>query len=115
KLDTKYLTYFKAFYFAENGYHPSGNLSGYSAKKADYVVVFKSANHQTAAHEFLHSFSLPHTFTNSESTTDAEFTYIAKKTDNLLDYSHNITRDPNNNNRCSVYYWQWITANKSIT
>jgi len=111
-LDSKYASFFKAFYFAENGYHPAGNLSGYSAKNADYVVVFKSANDQTASHEFLHSFSLPHTFTNSEATADAEFTYEAKKTDNLLDYSHN---PGNNNNRCSLFYWQWIKANNSIS
>ncbi|GHC47142.1 type VI secretion system tube protein TssD [Ulvibacter litoralis] len=117
KLDKKYAAFFKAFYFAENGMPSSGvgNLSGYSAGGADYVVVFASANDQTAAHEFLHSFNLPHTFTNSEATSKAEFTYEAKKTDNLLDYSHNISSDPNNNKRCSLYYWQWIKANKSIT
>lgn len=113
--NNKYANYFKAFYFAEDGYHSSGgNLSGYSASGADYVVVFKSANDQTAVHEFLHSFSLPHTFTNKEASTSAECTYEAKKTDNLLDYSHNITSDPNNNNRCSLYYWQWKVANNSL-
>ncbi len=113
----KYANYFKAFYFAEDGYHSSGgNLSGYSAPGADYVVVFKSANDQTAVHEFLHSFSLPHTFTNKEASgsASAECTYAAKKTDNLLDYSHNIASDPNNNNRCSLYYWQWKVANNSL-
>ncbi len=115
-IDAKYSHYFKAFYFAENGMPSSGvgNLSGYSAAGADYVVVFKSANHQTASHEFLHSFSLAHTFTNSKASANAEYTYTAKKTDNLLDYSHNITSDPNNNKRCSLYYWQWIKANNSI-
>ncbi|GEQ86356.1 hypothetical protein ULMS_18640 [Patiriisocius marinistellae] len=114
-VDSKYDTYFKAFYFNENGYHAAGNLSGYSAAGANYVVVFASANDQTASHEFLHSFDLPHTFTNSEITANSECTYEAKKTDNLLDYSHNISNDPNNNKRCSLYYWQWIKANKSIT
>ena len=115
-LDVKYTDYYKAFYFAEDGYHISGNnLSGYTKPNVDWVVVFKSANHQTAAHEFLHSFKIPHTFTNKEATAIAECTYEAKKTDNLLDYSHNITSHPNNNKRCSLYYWQWITANNSIT
>ncbi|EKB62078.1 hypothetical protein HMPREF9700_00003, partial [Bergeyella zoohelcum CCUG 30536] len=63
----KYAQHFKAFYFAEHGYHPNGgNLSGYSSHGADYVVVFKSRNNQTAAHEFLHSMNLAHTFTNKE-------------------------------------------------
>lgn len=49
----KYTTNFKAFYFEENGYHPSGgNVSGFSAPKADYVVVFKSKNEQTASMNF---------------------------------------------------------------
>ncbi|MGO3184485.1 MAG: type VI secretion system tube protein TssD [Aequorivita sp.] len=113
----KYANYFKAFFFAEDGYHPSGNvLGGFSDPGEGYVVVFKSANHQTAAHEFLHSFSLPHSFTNKEATNsaNAECTYEAMKTDNLLDYSHNIASKPNNNNRCSLYYWQWKIANNSL-
>ena len=58
-LDVKYTDYYKAFYFAEDGYHISGNnLSGYTKPNVDWVVVFKSANHQTAAHEFLHSFKM---------------------------------------------------------
>ena len=112
-LDAKYgsTDFFKAFYFAEHGYHPLGNLSGYSEDRADYVVVFKSANDQTAAHEFLHSCSLAHTFTNKSVTPNAEFTYKAKQTDNLLDYSHN---PGNTSKRCSLYYWQWVRANNSI-
>ncbi|WP_440067190.1 type VI secretion system tube protein TssD [Tenacibaculum discolor] len=113
-IDAKYDSpdFFKAFYFAEHGYHPNGNLSGFSAANADYVVVFKSANDQTAAHEFLHSLNLPHTFTNIEASANAEFTYQYSKTDNLLDYSHHNPR--NNNNRCSLFHWQWIKANNSI-
>lgn len=114
KLDAKYSTYFKAFYFAENGKPSSGsgNLSGYSQANADYVVVFKSANDQTAAHEFLHSFNLTHSFANSEASANAEFTYEYRKTDNLLDYSHHTD---NNNKRCALWYWQWVRANNSIT
>ena len=113
-IDVKYDNpdFFKAFYFAEHGYHPNGNLSGFSAANADYVVVFKSANDQTAAHEFLHSLNLAHTFTNIEASANAEFTYQYSKTDNLLDYSHHNPR--NNNNRCSLFHWQWIKANNSI-
>lgn len=108
----KYTKHFKAFYFAENGYHPSGGyISGYSSYGADYVVVFKSKNNQTAAHEFLHSMNLAHTFTNKDSSANALFTYEYKKTDNLLDYSHH---GGNDNKRCSLFYWQWKQANNSI-
>lgn len=115
--DNKYTNHFKAFYFADEGFHASGNsLAGYSAPGADYVVVFKSKNDQTAAHEFLHSFNLPHTFTNKEAndSANAECTYEVEKTDNLMDYSHNLASDPNNNKRCSLYYWQWKIVNKSL-
>lgn len=110
----KYSTNFKAFYFAENGYHPSGGyVSGFSAPKADYVVVFRSKNKQTASHEFLHSMNLPHTFTNKDTSANAQFTYEFTKTDNLLDYSHRLGTG-NNNNRCSLYFWQWKQANASL-
>ncbi|WP_241614020.1 phage baseplate assembly protein V [Rhizobium sp. SSA_523] len=103
----KYGSHFKAFYFEENGYSSGGgHISGYSRFHADYVVVFKSKNNQTAAHEFLHSFNLPHTFDNSGS-----FTYEYKMTDNLLDYSHH---PDNNNKRCALWHWQWKQANSSV-
>ncbi|WP_373845906.1 hypothetical protein, partial [Bacteroides heparinolyticus] len=57
----KYGGHFKAFYFVEDGYNPNdGSLTaGFSSLGADYVVVFKCKNEQTAAHEFLHSMNLP--------------------------------------------------------
>ena len=108
----KFSKHFKAFYFAENGYNKNGgNTSGYSSSHADFVVVFKSKNDQTAAHEFLHSMNLPHTFTNKDSSGNALYTYEYSKTDNLLDYSHH---GGNDNKRCSLFYWQWKQANNSI-
>jgi uncharacterized protein involved in type VI secretion and phage assembly len=106
----KYDAHFKAFYFAEHGYDPKGNLSGYS-QGANFVAVFKSGNDQTAAHEFLHSFNLPHTFTNKKADKDAEYTYEYAKTDNLLDYSHHVSK----NGRKALWHWQWVKANGSIT
>jgi len=108
----KYKDSFKAFYFAEPG-GTSGNLSGYSQPGQEYVVVFTSANDQTASHEFLHALNLAHSFTNKESDSKAEYTYKYKKTENLLDYSHHITA--HKNDRCSLWYWQWVKANNSIT
>ncbi|WP_343687785.1 hypothetical protein [Chryseobacterium gleum] len=107
----KYTKHFKAFYFAEHGYAARGHVSGYSNYGADYVVVFKSKNEQTAAHEFLHSMNLAHTFANKEASSHALYTYEYRKTDNLLDYSHH---GGNDNKRCSLYYWQWKKANSSI-
>ena len=107
-----YKNHFKAFYFAEPG-GSTGGLSGYSQPGAEYVVVFKSANDQTASHEFLHSMNLAHSFANSEADKNAEFTYEYTKTDNLLDYSHHLPG--HKNDRCSLWYWQWVKANNSIT
>ncbi|QCW98844.1 hypothetical protein FGM00_01430 [Aggregatimonas sangjinii] len=107
-----YKDHFKAFYFAEPG-GTSGGLSGYSQPGAGYVVVFKSANEQTASHEFLHALHLAHSFANSEADKNAEFTYAYTKTDNLLDYSHHLPG--HKNDRCSLWYWQWVKANNSIT
>jgi len=108
-------TFFKAFYFGEGGLSGAsgGGLSGYSRLGADFVVVFSSANQQTASHEILHSFNLPHSFTNKESSGHALFTYEALKTENLLDYSHQVTG--HTNDRRSLWYWQWVKANDSIT
>lgn len=107
----KYKDYFKAFYFAEPGGN-TGGLSGYSQPGQEYVVVFSSANDQTASHEFLHALNLAHSFANSEASSNAEFTYQYKQTENLLDYSHHIAG--HKNDRCSLWYWQWVKANNSI-
>ena len=107
--DNKYEPHFKAFYFAEKGYK---GLSGYTQAKADWVVVFNTANDQTAAHEFLHAFNLAHSFANQEASSNAKFTYTSRKTDNLMDYSHHVPG--HENDRCSLWFWQWEQANKSI-
>jgi hypothetical protein len=91
------------------------------------VMLFPGKNDQTAAHEFLHSFKLPHSFTNKESAdedvknartpagkaaaraTTALFTFEYAKTENLMDYSHHI-----NKTRSSLWRWQWKKANKSL-
>ncbi len=110
--ENKYDDYFKAFYFGERGGFVDhkgkvNGLNGYSSGRN--VVLFPSKNDQTAAHEFLHSFNLPHSFANSEADSDARFTFEAKKTENLLDYSHQIPES-----RYSLWKWQWDTANNSV-
>nr|WP_305069633.1 type VI secretion system tube protein TssD [Flavobacterium covae] len=74
------------------------------------VMLFAGKNDQTAAHEFLHSFKLPHTFANKEADANAKFTFEYTKTENLLDYSHML-----NPPQERYTLWQWIIANGSIT
>ena len=107
RLDSKYNNYFKAFYFAEDGY----DRSGYSVFGADFVVAFDNKNDQTAAHEFMHSLNLAHSFSNEEASRFAKYTYEYKKTDNLLDYSHHVVG--HKNDRCALWHWQWIIANNA--
>ena len=110
--ENKYDDYFKAFYLGENGGQLKTNgtispLNGYATGKN--VVLFPTKNDQTAAHEFLHSFNLPHSFTNEEADSNAIFTYKYATTENILDYSHHITQT-----RYSLWKWQWDKANKSL-
>ncbi|MGV0925396.1 hypothetical protein [Empedobacter tilapiae] len=107
-----YNTYFKAIYLGENGGYVNPQnvlrgLNGYSS--GQNVVLFPAKNDQTAAHEFLHSFTLPHSFTNSEADSDALYTYTYAKTENIMDYSHQIPEV-----RYSLWKWQWEKANAHI-
>ncbi|SCY49484.1 hypothetical protein SAMN02927916_2296 [Flavobacterium anhuiense] len=110
--ENKYDDYYKAFYFGESGGQLKSNgmisgLNGYATGKN--VVLFLTKNDQTAAHEFLHSFNLPHSFTNEEADSDAIFTYRYATTENILDYSHHIPQT-----RYSLWKWQWQKANQSL-
>lgn len=107
--ENKYDNHYKAIYLGENGgsVDASGainGLNGYSSGK--FVVLFPTKNDQTAAHEFLHSFALPHSFTNSEADSNAEFTYEYAKTENIMDYSHRVSQP-----RYNLWKWQWVKAN----
>ncbi|MBV6881831.1 hypothetical protein NG800_018245 [Epilithonimonas ginsengisoli] len=110
--ETKYDNHYIAVYLPEPGgsVDASGNingLNGYSSGK--FVVLFPTKNDQTAAHEFLHSFELPHSFTNSEADNKAEYTYEYAKTENIMDYSHHIPQ-----NRFNLWKWQWMIANNNV-
>ncbi len=109
--ENKYNNHYIAIYLGENGgYADRSNtvngLNGYSSGK--FVVLFPGKNDQTAAHEFLHSFALPHSFTNSEADAKAEFTYEYAKTENIMDYSHRISKP-----RYNLWKWQWVIANNN--
>ena len=107
----QYDNLYKAIYLGEEGGYMSSTgfegLNGYNLGK--FIVLFSGRNDQTAAHEFLHSFKLPHSFTNKEASGNADYTYTALKTENLMDYSHFV-----NEERYSLWKWQWKKANDSI-
>jgi hypothetical protein len=92
--------------------------------------MFNGHNEATIAHECLHAQKLPHTFACAE-----KFTYQARETENIMDYSHHtidnvayynltdtqkidpveiakIQRTPKD--RYLLWYWQWKKANTNI-
>eukprot|EP01132_Coremiostelium_polycephalum_P012990 gene12990-15866_t len=110
-LPARFNNYFKAFYLNDGGgYVDVSNtvrgLNGYSS--GNKVVLFPTKNDETAAHEFLHSLNLPHTFTNVEAWAKAKYTFEIQKTDNVMDYSHQIGMQ-----RASLWQWQWKIAHTS--
>ena len=109
----KYNKYFIAFYLGEKGGKRNKSnryqgLNGYAS--GDFVVLFSGKSDETPAHEFLHTKGVPHSFTNKIADTNAEYTYIYGKTENIMDYSHNLGKP-----RYSLWKWQWKVANSKIT
>jgi len=75
--------------------------------KLKTIVIFKPIDDrkETLAHEVFHALSLQHTFVSKDGTPEAPkalYTYEAKKTENILDYSHQDKKP-----RYSMWYWQW--------
>ena len=109
----KYAKTIKIYYFGE-----SGNEGGYQIddqealfgllKKEGGIVIFKDPKPTFASHELLHRLGLSHSFTNSECSATAKFTYKALSTENLMDYSY---LPPINEELYSLWQWQWEIAN----
>jgi len=106
KLDSKYTTYFKVYAMGEEC---GGGTLGFSRPGTDSCIVFTGHNTSTVPHELLHSLTLPHTFTAKDTSANALYTYEAKITDNVMDYSH-----WNNLQRISTFHWQWKLINNKI-
>ncbi|UHO37583.1 hypothetical protein H5J24_18165 [Chryseobacterium capnotolerans] len=109
----KYSKYFVAFYLGENGgcmdkSNAYKGLNGYALN--DFVILFPGKSNETAAHEFLHTKGIPHSFTNNAADSNAEYTYIYGMTENIMDYSH-----INEKLRYSLWKWQWQKTNSKIT
>lgn len=112
--ENKYDSHYIMIYLGESGggYKAAGHVNtvaGYSSGK--FVVMFPNRTPQTGAHELLHSFNLPHSFSNKEciGVNGSIFTYEYAKTENILDYSHRQFKP-----RYSLWHWQWVKANNSI-
>ena len=104
-----YDDYLIAFYLGE----PHVSLYGYSL--GHQVIMFSTALESTGVHEWLHSLSLPHTFTGT-----GAFTYKGTTTENIMDYTHHHydENDPSTfhykKSRISLYHWQWKQANGHV-
>ncbi|MGO2120256.1 MAG: hypothetical protein ACTH7W_08300 [Psychrobacter sp.] len=95
--------------------------SSCSAKKTVWgntVVMFASGNTRLGkiSHELGHSFSLPHTFDNGQSTPHA---FYQGYTDNVMDYPNKINteiKNPYEDSLLSLFKWQWnlIRQDRSI-
>lgn len=119
---SKYDDYQHVYYFSEPGggaYFDSSSgtevrklkMAGGYADDNKTIIMFKNPSKFMVAHELGHAFSLEHTFSNKAASSTAEFTYKAKTTDILMDYSHNAS--PRIEMVC-FSYWQWKIMNKSV-
>ena len=69
------------------------------------VIVFQNRDNFTSmVHELLHSIGVFHTFDN-----DSKYTFELRKTDNVMDYTHQIGKK-----RFTTNIWQWRILNKNI-
>lgn len=111
KVHSGYGNYFKVFFFNEAGGEIlSTGYQGYNGAaesiNSKAVVLYNTHNTSTTTHEALHAMGLYHSFSDS-----GDFTLEKNKTDNIMDYSHNVGI-----NRISTWQWQWNTiyANPNV-
>jgi hypothetical protein len=96
----KYDGYYTMFFIGEEA-----AWNGFSYFNSRFGVYFKGHNKATAAHETMHAMNLPHTFDGIK----GKYTYEAKKTNNLMDYSHLDSIE-----RFCLFLWQWKILNPKI-
>jgi len=103
-----YSNHFKVFFFNEEGgeilYDNQSKKSYYqgyngAAKSINSkaVVLYNTHNTSTTTHELLHAMGVYHSFSDN-----GKFTFKKNKTENIMDYSHNVGID-----RISTWQWQW--------
>jgi hypothetical protein len=84
------------------------STTGFSAPSAPgFTICFGTCGNETASHELFHTLGLYHTFDGYK--LNAKFTFKYCKTDNVMDYTHNIRKK-----RLSLYHWQWQIINIKI-
>ncbi|WP_419868502.1 zinc metalloprotease [Chryseobacterium sp. CT-SW4] len=111
KYGKKYASYYKVFFIEDiypswkNG-SISGYTNGFSYFNTTFTVQFNTHSKETVAHELMHALGLPHTF---DGNPPAKFTYMAYKTNNLMDYCHHVGIQ-----RITVFKWQWKVLNSKI-
>jgi len=99
KLDSKYKNYFKVYSIDET----CREAIGFSVDKTNACIVFRGHYDDTVPHELLHAMGLEHTFCAKENFPNAKYTYKAKTTDNVMDYSDLVG--------ISTFCWQWKIMN----
>ena len=96
--------YYKIFFLPEVG----KGRNGFYSPDFKFVVSFSNRRDETTVHEILHAMGLPHTFGGNKDE-GATYTYEDGKTDNIMDYSHQIGV-----NRKSLFEWQWKAINTGL-
>ncbi|MFK7050956.1 hypothetical protein FLACOL_02463 [Flavobacterium columnare] len=100
----KYKGYYTVFFIGEKA-----DWNGFSYFNSTFGVYFDGHNRGTLAHELMHAMTLAHTFDGLSAS--AKFTYQARTTDNIMDYSHQLTPPID---RKVIYHWQWKVLNSKI-
>lgn len=107
--DIAFKNYLKSQNIAENTYDDYIKVFTFGCRHAraagitssENIVLFEGGTNETLAHELGHGLSLTHTFVASELSPEGLFSYQAKKTDNIMDYSHMDFKT-----RFSFFHWQ---------
>ncbi|KQR94377.1 hypothetical protein ASG01_00365 [Chryseobacterium sp. Leaf180] len=101
----KYKGYFVLYFIGEES-----KWNGFSNYGWTTCVQFATHNKATIAHETIHALHLPHTFASvDQDKAVRKYTYKAKNTNNLMDYSHLAGIE-----RFCLFIWQWNVLNKRI-
>lgn len=102
----KYKGFFTVFFIGDRG-----AWNGFAYFDSTFGVYFSSHNKATLAHENMHAMNMPHTFASKDQgKAIAKYTYQAKTTNNIMDYSHLDGID-----RFCLFMWQWKVFNSKIS
>lgn len=84
--------------------------SSYEKNLRNIVLCPSLNNRSSMTHEIGHFLNLKHTFQNRSLFTNAKYTYIACRTENIMDQ---VTEE-HIGIPYQFWHWQWIIANRSI-